>query len=195
MSRAGRRSCHSLAAEHGTGGRFRWQSAHKFMYVYFLAGFLTAKYHLTPQCSIMRVILLPLIVWVGCLLMFDVDTYIYKSGVTIIYPWSTFSFVKQIRVDVVRYIAGFAGSIGIIGLCKYGCSMVKVPQMILYLGKSTKEIYIIQMISFLTIVSKITYNFQWSLIRTLIISIIMTVFCVGLACIINKFKWLRKIIV
>ena len=27
MSRAGRRSCHSLAAEHGTGGRFRWQSA------------------------------------------------------------------------------------------------------------------------------------------------------------------------
>lgn len=165
------------------------------MYVYFLAGFLTAKYHLTPQCSIMRVILLPLIVWVGCLLMFDVDTYIYKSGVTIIYPWSTFSFVKQIRVDVVRYIAGFAGSIGIIGLCKYGCSMVKVPQMILYLGKSTKEIYIIQMISFLTIVSKITYNFQWSLIRTLIISIIMTVFCVGLACIINKFKWLRKIIV
>ena len=161
---------------------------HKFMYVFFIAGFLKAKSASTHKSQIKEIAITfcCLCAWACCVFVYSNNMYIYKTGLTIVPPWAQLPLLEQLKVDIIRYLAGFAGSMFLIGLCKCVCNKTSIPQLILTIGKNTKEIYIIQMIAFVRVVSKITSDYQWNLIRTIIISLLMLAVCICLTSIIKN---------
>ena len=184
-----------LVAAHLTPGL----QLHKFMYTFFIAGFLIAKHAIPilPDNSrkYRTITVISIFVWLFCLSVFNDNTYIYRSGVTLLQPWAILSFGKQIEVVIIRYIAGFAGSFAIIGFSRWFYETGMPSKLILNIGKITKEIYIIQMIAFTRLVSPVLSNYQWSLTRTIIVSMVMLIFCVCLTSFLKRFRRLNRIIV
>lgn len=160
------------------------------MYVFFIVGFLKAKSVSTPKNHVNTMASIPccLCVWVCGLFVFTNDTYIYKTGLTIVPPWAQLPLIEQFKVDIIRYIVGFAGSLFEISLCKCVCEKTSIPTLILTIGKNTKEEYIIQMIVFVRVVAKFTSDYQWNTFRTIMISLLMIAFCVCLSSIIKNTK-------
>lgn len=167
---------------------------HKFMFAFFMAGFLKAKSMSISQnrTNTITSTCCCLCVWLCCLFAFTNDTYIYKTGLTIVSPWAQLPLIEQVKVDIIRYIAGFAGSLSVIGFCKYACEKTSIPQLIITIGKSTKEVYILQMIVFVKVVSMITSDYQRNAIRTIIISLLMLALCVCIASVYKQIKAKNK---
>ena len=120
-----------------------------WMYPYFLAGFLWAEIKEGPfkekikKCNLKygAIILYPLLIQ-----FFHVKDYIYTSGITLFD--SEYGFAEQIRIDIYRWIVGYAGILFMIVILHELLQNEKIKR-ILYmlfgeLGQITLQVYVMQ---------------------------------------------------
>jgi fucose 4-O-acetylase-like acetyltransferase len=122
---------------------------YKFMYPYFVAGYLFNKYKpkfvpfLQTKFVWQLIFLLSLgAVFASLLLLYDQNSYIYITGICIFRD--TFS-LEQLGIDLFRYVTGFVGSAWVILLVKL--TFQKIPEKLvkafLFVGQNSLGIYII----------------------------------------------------
>lgn len=163
---------------------------YKFMYPYFLLGYLFNKYkhYLLPKLKTKENIILgvSLMTYILLLIFFNYNSYIYTSGHYILNGHLT----KQLLIDIYRYIIGFVGSIVIILLTKKIINNKKIPFMA-KIGESTMGIYMISSLIFVYVFpyisSRITtkYFIPIEFLLVLFLSYLLTK-------LLNKFSFTRK---
>ena len=125
----------------------------KYVFPFFLFGFYANKYGIIGRitkrhiitcaiiCSLLFLILLPL---------FDRDKYIYISGFTLLKCNGLIEVVRQLYINLFRYLIGFVGSVSVIIILQLICKKVTVlARYIAPFGKSTISLYILSTLIFL----------------------------------------------
>ncbi|KKZ53360.1 acyltransferase family protein [Haemophilus haemolyticus] len=160
-----------------------------FIYPFFLIGYLLAKYRvvlfeiagkyysqITLACSVS---------FVSIFLFWDINSYIYHSGVSILNPDLGFSTSKQFFIDVYRIIIGVLGSASFVLVSyiiynntKKLSSIVKVFWSVLaYLGENSLGIYCIQELLIVFGLRKMSLNNTDNYFVNLIQAILILILC------------------
>lgn len=137
---------------------------YKFMYPYFVAGYLfnknKAKFVPILQTKFVwqLIFLLSLgAVFLSLLVFYDLNSYVYKTGICIFND--TFS-LEQLGIDLFRYMTGFVGSAWVILLVKLAYPKIpeKLRKAFLFVGQNSLGIYIISGYILVLLVPRIMAN-------------------------------------
>ena len=149
---------------------------YSYMYIFFIAGYLTKKHNLLEKINksiINKTLIINTYLFIMLLIPFSKDIYIYTTGINIINNYS------QLFNDLYRYLIGFVGSIEILLIIYKLTPFIKenIKDKLLYLGKNTLGIYIISSIIHPYILPMFTnnlsnINYLFICIETIIILVI-----------------------
>lgn len=116
---------------------------YKYMYPYFVIGYMFKKYNSGSLKYILynwRIIACLLVLYVGLLLFFNYETYIYTTGHSLIGR----DILSQLKNDIHRYIIGLVGSALVILIFVYIDTLIeKCQYKISTIARETMGIYII----------------------------------------------------
>lgn len=173
----------------GSGKMMKW------MYPYFVLGYYVAKYDWRlGQGNKSLLIFLGLILYFILMAFFNYNTYIYTTGINVIH--SPLGFGKQIAIDVHRFVVGIVGSI------VFGYIFIKVidrfpfnylKSTISNIGKESLGMYVIQSYFFLFL-GNYFVDCNYSLIRSLVLTVLLLVLCLGITKIIRRSKILTYVV-
>ena len=134
-----------------------------FVFPYYLLGY---KYNTcrswTSLHSIWKnriFILIIITIFIGLLLVYRYDSYVYSSGYYILNG----NGLYQLYTNIYRFAIGLVGSCSVLIFIKYVTNMIKDKSLIrpiLYIGQQTKGIYILQGYFNYYILVRLTTNFQ-----------------------------------
>ena len=126
-----------------------------FLYPYFIIGYLFKKYNIDFNKLLNKyIIILSSVVYCVLLYLYNYDTYIYNSGMSIVNNYS------QLYVDIVRLLIGLLGSVLVLVGIKTISNSQTIKEksvLLLNIGKNTLGIYAISNY-LLLVLKKITFN-------------------------------------
>ncbi|MGA9187382.1 MAG: acyltransferase family protein [Methanosarcina sp.] len=150
---------------------------YKFMYPYFVTAYLYNKNQNVINNKLLLVkdeikLIATAFIYIVLMLFYDYNSYIYTSGYTILGK----STITHIEIDLYRMVIGFFGSILVFCIVRYLMKKEFITNGILLskLGISSLGIYIISGY-IITILTRITTQFQFNYGIALLEAIIITV--------------------
>ncbi len=148
-----------------------------FMYPYFIAGFLFNKINgvVLYKKYVKKdwpLFVVSIIIFIFLYSFYNKDSYIYITAISLLEKKN--KLLVQLGIDLYRYIIGFSGSLVVILGCKLitGRRPGLVLKLIVYWGRISLGIYILNSYSNLYLIAKITQNFS----PNLLIWIVETIF-------------------
>lgn len=170
-------------------------ACYKFMYPYFVAGYLFNKYKGKEFFNRMswKSGIISGGMFVFLLIFYNYDSYIYTSGHCILGK----DILKQLGIDMYRTLIGFVGSIFIILITKIMHDVTKaekIKQLLGVIGRNSLGIYIFSSYVFAYILMNMTatltnINYAFVIVET---GIILGI-CLGITMLIRKQKMLSYI--
>lgn len=169
------------------------------MFPYFAAAFYLAK----KQMKIWEndvIGIVSIVCWILLLPFFSKEAYIYTTGLSIV---GKNSWIRQIIIDVFRYAIGFCGTIAVVYCVQLTYTNIFIRtngahllgDLLVYLGKRTLQIYILSTYIYDRLMPVVTYSFSLNYIVAIIESIIVCVVCLLLSAIIQKSRFLSKLLI
>ena len=182
-----------------TPDMFILKATYKFMYPFFIAGYFFHKKYREKSDLFKNVnpwgkkslVTVVSILFLGMLLFFNKEHYIYTSGYTIVKNGLSF---EQLLIDLYRSIIGLFGSVFVILISFRWYKPNKITNTISYLGKNSLGIYIIS--GYLSIACSYLFE-SLSTANYLLISlqsIVTIVISIGVTYILKKQKLLNAIL-
>ncbi len=168
---------------------------YKYMYPYFVFGYLFCKYDWNKALKIIKYkyLFIPIFLMYFIMLFFyNNDIYIYNSGISIYSK----DILSQLYIDFYRLAIGLLGSLLIIYLFFIISKSISgvISKIFLYIGKRTMGIYIITNFIFIYVVPELTKNFTGINYAVILVeSIICLVISLGFIFIIEHIPLLNKI--
>lgn len=134
---------------------------YKYMYPYFLLGYLFNKTLITKKIDINKVIIFSFILYVPLMFFWNKLSYIYVSGINV---FGELSIGNQVLIDIYRWVVGGIGSILFIALLKkiYNKNMFgeRISKFFEKAGKNSLGIYIISSYIFIYFFPKYIYSIK-----------------------------------
>lgn len=182
---------------------FFWMNAHKFMIPYFACGYACAKYNLLDKFSNIKNAagIICLCMWGGLLLLYNKNTYIYTTGITL---KGKDDVCQQLMIDGYRYIIGFVGVVAVIYLSnillnKFYRYDNKALSVILermeYIGRNSIEFYILSTYMFVYLVPRLTTNFELNYFIVLLETIIIIFVCALIGKLLKRLGIVGKLLI
>lgn len=169
----------------------------KFMYPFFVIGYMVNKYKLIEKCSgkvkIIGFIISSVLFFVMLVFMKG-NYFVYNSGYTLLERENVF---EMLYIDLYRLFIGLFGSYVFSFIIAKFAPKVSgiVDRVIVCLGKNTLGIYIVSFFFAVYLLPLITYNFSGINYLVTIVETVMTI-VVSLLIIfaIQKFKWTNRLL-
>ena len=115
-------------------------STYIFVFPYFVVGYIWHREGMDEKFTLSKSLTLEIVLlWLGMLMFFNRDSYVYTTGTKIFVYSQKFFIPSQLGIDVFRWAIGFAGSAAILLLLK----LVKPLGIFAKLGIKSLGIYII----------------------------------------------------
>lgn len=171
----------------------------KFMYPYFLTGYLWNKYNIKTYWRKIvedkkRIIILTLVLLCLYFCMipsFHTKHYIYNSYISI---WGKNSIINQIEIDIFRWAIGYVGISVFLIFVSFLSAYIRESSFFVKIGKKTLGIYLISGYINRYILVKITADICPNYIIWIIESVIVILICYVLTIIIEKNRVLNVIL-
>lgn len=128
-------------------------------------------------------------IWAIMLLAFNKEHLVYISGSSILN--GRLMSLNMIGIICYRYIIGFLGSVGLMGLLKRAHTITTANTVFEYLGKNTMAIYCFQIVLWPLFFRYLGPIVPTSLLCQILISSLMIVLCLCLSAICRKTKVLN----
>lgn len=174
---------------------------YKFVYPYFIAGYYWNKKEMQKRVNninrIVYSLLASTVLYVVLFMNYSKDVYIYTSFVSIL---NSTNVLEQLKIDLLRWVIGFAGSIMVLSLINLLYSSAnrlkksKCVKVISEFGRSSAGIYIISNYVYALIIPKIASEWSYSFIHTMFFSSIITIICYVVVQIISRCRRLNLIL-
>ena len=166
---------------------------YKFMYPYFLTGYLINKYNKIGEVKSIVVnkkyFIITSVVYFLLLVLYNKNSYIYTTGHFILRDKAIFFLLN----DIYRMIIGFIGSLFITMIMYFIYKKVKLNPLI-YIGKKSLGIYAVSDIIFVCILPIVTDSLQGlNIAYTLLEIVIILVCCLGIVNLLEKNKLTKRI--
>lgn len=154
----------------------------KYLYINLLIGYLWGDKFIETQKKRRRVFIyciLSLLLFTILYHVFDSDCYIYTTGINLL---NKASIIMQFRNDIIRWLAGIVGSIFVILFvnCIYSMRFNVIWSKIESIGNESLGIYITNIYLSNYILRNISYSFEYSFMRTCILSIVILALCIAI---------------
>lgn len=165
----------------------------KYMYPYFVSGYLWNKKHKNFQMVGKQkyyLLLASSAIYFVMFYFYNESSYIYTSGIQV----KSFS---QLIIDLYRWGIGYAGSIMLI-MVVYICydyfenNIPFLNRALAYIGKASLLIYIIDILLNEYVIRIVTANFSLNYVITLFETVIVMLFCIFVYCGIKRNLCVRK---
>lgn len=171
-------------------------SLYKFMYMYFVLGYFYNKDNF--QCRIRKIylnngaLIVSGILFLVLLLFYNRNCYIYTTGYCILRSTP----LKQLGIDLFRFMIGFAGCTFILLVFYKIFHLLKpINRALMYMGKNTLGIYIISTFMSIYVLNKVTGNLiSINYIITIVEAFILILFSLSGTLLIKKNKLLNKLL-
>lgn len=161
-------------------------ASYKYMFPYFMGGYLCGKYKSKFIESNIGIIMM--ILWLVFLTQFSKESYIYTTGFTLL---SRDNVIRQLYIDIYRYLVGFFGSLACIWIiiavqgkcCIISDNIVanKVNSILRFLGKKSLSIYILSKYIYDRLLPQLTHDFSLNYLVVLLETTLVTVVCLIIA--------------
>lgn len=164
-----------------------------FMYPYFVGAYLFHRFSM-KNCfnkrHICMLLVFSVIVWSALIKGFGKNHYIYTTGISLLQN----NIVEQSLINAYRYFVGFVGTIMVVTLvCIVLSRKTYIQKAWTVIGARTMGVYILS--CYLNIVLEhLTANFTLNYLWTLIETILITVIALGISYILERFTLTRKLL-
>lgn len=166
---------------------------YKFMYPYFVAGYLINKYNKTQDikgiiCN-KNYFFITTIIYFILLAFYNNDSYIYTTGHCILNG----NIIYLLLNNIYRMVIGFVGSLFVTMILYFAYKKINLKH-ISYIGKKSLGIYALSDIIFVYILPIITASIQkFNILYTFIETVIILSFCLGMVWILEKNQYTKYI--
>lgn len=177
------------------------QATYKWLFLFFLLGFLVAKNTICEVPRIRSIIGLgALLIWAVMIYFYDESYFIYTSGWSVLFPAAGYSTSEMVIIDLYRSTMAFYGSISFLWICQLFYEGVIKPYrnsklciIVFWIGRKTLPIYMIQMVIFELFMLAITGSFKHNLMINAVETIVVLLITVGFTWILEKNKFTRMV--
>ncbi|WP_378950765.1 acyltransferase family protein [Pelosinus sp. sgz500959] len=171
---------------------------YKYMFPYFIISYLWNSENLWDRIQMIAqrkrtvAVYIIILIFVGLLLLYKRDSYVYTTGITI---WGK-NIERQLLIDMYRWIIGLAGSASIFIVVMKLLSWLKFEKMWEYIakiGQKSLGIYIFSGYLFAYVVPRITKSLELNYLFTLAETVVILAVSFFVTVLIEKFSITRKL--
>lgn len=182
---------------------FYWLNAHKFMLPYFAFGYIFAKHNVFRMIKeyINYIGITCLSLWGGLALLYNKDSYIYTTGITLIGKDGAW---QQLIIDVYRYMIGFTGVVVVLYLSFFLLKYLYTRKEIIitciiktieFIGRNSIEYYVLSTYLYVYVVPRLTKTFELNYFIAFLETVVITLICSVGGEILKKMGLIGKLII